>query len=953
VPYVVCQACGFRAYSAAVHANVEVCPVCGTPLPRRRADRLPGQQLVTTPALVGRPHVARAAVSSILSEIVDRLGRVPTFFEPALSNPEVLRELWRRMRFEWLDSPVPSDFRYSLVEALAQHSPWPWRAVVKDMGETSDGLSPLDVEALLAAPVQDVPHTPGPRPLDDWPEPGTAAFEELLALTLRFALDSPDEEIRTRLQALLGKPRFASLIALLTYLQTWRTFAQAHPAVAAGVPAPDRRAADQAELAVLEVDAAGAIVSFSPAAEELFDYSAEAIYGRPLTELFGDEARGALGRLIDEFAGAQNEPPRERSLHIVGRRRDNGVFDAWLRVANRRRNGERGAMTAIVDVGKAGARADPAAAYRVLVDLLGGGAVSLPPVVVLNAIAETLGWELVLVWRFDPGDAVLRCIGAHQPVGELSPEAQARAAAAIIPGEGIVGTVFESGTPVWVEDLTAGAGDRGEPVATADARSGLWLPVGTQGTVDGVLELLSLEHRRTDHVLLELFSTLAREATALLETERDPPPAPSGTPSAASVAGLAFDAAPVGMALVSLEDGTITEVNPAMCTQAGRVASELVGLSIDDLTEPADVGLDAGLMRQLLGGHIPSYQVDKRFRRADGTSFWGELSVALIRGYETAEPLYLVAQLSDVSERRRIDDTVHDSRARLASVFDEAPIGMAIVTLDGRWIEVNAACCETLGYTEAELLNKRLGDLIDPEDLETVQRYLRQLFAGEVLGYHVETRAIRADGERIWVQLSVSLAHDSDGSPAYVLAEVQDVTERKRLEQELEQGALRDLVTGLPNRTLLFDRLDQVGDRQVRNGSTFAVIFVGVDGIDAVAAGFGRGRADAALREVAARLQAALRIGDSVGRYGPDEFVLVCDDLENDDDARAIVRRVLELGHISIGDGDSAVHVKVTLGLTIVSEAGESPSLLVERADTAMQIARRRGIPSQEYAASL
>src|SRR5689334_734158 len=220
MPYVVCQACGFRAYSAAVHANVEVCPVCSTPLPRGRADRMLGQELANAPALLGRPHAGQSAVTAVLAEVVERLGRVPTFFEPALANPDVLRELWRRMRVDWLDSPVPASFRYALVEALAQRSPWPWRAVAKDMSESPETLSALDVEALLDAPVEDLPHTQGPRPLDDWPEPGTAPFAELLALTLRLALDRPDEEIRTRLQALLGKRRFASLIALLTYLQT-------------------------------------------------------------------------------------------------------------------------------------------------------------------------------------------------------------------------------------------------------------------------------------------------------------------------------------------------------------------------------------------------------------------------------------------------------------------------------------------------------------------------------------------------------------------------------------------------------------------------------------------------------------------------------------------------------------------------------------------------------------
>src|SRR3954465_11682877 len=98
MPYVVCQACGFRAYSAAVHANVEVCPVCSTPLPRRRATPMLSEELPSAPALRTRPHAAQGAVSAVLDEVVERLGTVPTFFESALANPEVLRELWRRMR---------------------------------------------------------------------------------------------------------------------------------------------------------------------------------------------------------------------------------------------------------------------------------------------------------------------------------------------------------------------------------------------------------------------------------------------------------------------------------------------------------------------------------------------------------------------------------------------------------------------------------------------------------------------------------------------------------------------------------------------------------------------------------------------------------------------------------------------------------------------------------------
>jgi PAS domain S-box-containing protein/diguanylate cyclase (GGDEF)-like protein len=274
---------------------------------------------------------------------------------------------------------------------------------------------------------------------------------------------------------------------------------------------------------------------------------------------------------------------------------------------------------------------------------------------------------------------------------------------------------------------------------------------------------------------------------------------------------------------------------------------------------------------------------------------------------------------------------------------------MGLATLDNRWLQVNEALCETLGYLEAELLSKPLSHLIVPEEMETIQRYLRQLLAGEVLGYHVETRAQRADGQIIWVQLSVSLVHDYEGAPAYVFAEIQDISERKRLEQELEQGTLLDAVTGLPSRTLLFDRLEQARARLERSGSPFVVMFAEAAGPEAVSARFGRERADAVLTELGARMVAAVRSGDTVARYSADEFVILCEDLENEEEASAIAARILDLGQFTVGDGESAVELSVTLGLTVAANDDDSPAGLVERADAAMNVAKGEGVGFQEY----
>src|SRR5436305_1562600 len=107
LPYLVCQSCGFRAYSAAGHASVDQCPVCGSRLPSRRRSRRPLEAIAEEPRL--------APVESLRQEIETRLGRVPALFEPAFADLDVIIELWRHTRIAWLDSPVPAQFRAALL----------------------------------------------------------------------------------------------------------------------------------------------------------------------------------------------------------------------------------------------------------------------------------------------------------------------------------------------------------------------------------------------------------------------------------------------------------------------------------------------------------------------------------------------------------------------------------------------------------------------------------------------------------------------------------------------------------------------------------------------------------------------------------------------------------------------------------------------------------------------
>jgi PAS domain S-box-containing protein/diguanylate cyclase (GGDEF)-like protein len=425
---------------------------------------------------------------------------------------------------------------------------------------------------------------------------------------------------------------------------------------------------------------------------------------------------------------------------------------------------------------------------------------------------------------------------------------------------------------------------------------------------------------------------------------------------AAACARLAFEGAPSGMALIGVESrrpGPIVEVNRAMAMITGREPADLLGRSFAEITDPADVDTDVELLDELLAGSIPAYAIEKRFLKADGEVFWGELDVSLIRDEETHEPRYLIAELADIDERKLIEDALHTSWDRFVGMFDDAPSGMGLASLGKRLIEINDTLCALLGYSEAELLGKPLTDFVVPDEQPAIERYLRELLDQEVRGYHVETRAVRGDGQEIWIELSVSLVHDYGGEPAYIFAQVRDISERKRIEAELEQGTLLDAATALPSRTLLFDRLGQARARLERNGAPFAVMFVRVEGHSEVETRFGRERAAGVLREMGARLVSALRAGDTVARYGSDEFVIVCEDLESEDEATVITERVLDLGRLTVGEGESCVETRVTVGFTVAATTDDDPALLVERADAAMHAARGESARYQEYCGSL
>lgn len=154
---------------------------------------------------------------------------------------------------------------------------------------------------------------------------------------------------------------------------------------------------------------------------------------------------------------------------------------------------------------------------------------------------------------------------------------------------------------------------------------------------------------------------------------------------------------------------------------------------------------------------------------------------------ENKNPLYLLGISEDITDRVKTEFALRESEERFREAFANSAIGMALVSLDGRWIQVNAVMCRILGYSEEELLKTDFQHLTYPEDLQLDLENVRRLLAGEIRSYHMEKRYMRKNGEAVWCQLSASLVRDHQGLPQIFVAQVQDIDEQKKARQELQQ----------------------------------------------------------------------------------------------------------------------------------------------------------------------
>ncbi len=328
--------------------------------------------------------------------------------------------------------------------------------------------------------------------------------------------------------------------------------------------------------------------------------------------------------------------------------------------------------------------------------------------------------------------------------------------------------------------------------------------------------------------------------------------------------------------------------------------------------------------------------------RRDGTEFPVEISLSPL---QTDEGLLVSSAIRDITERKRAVTELSAAEELFRGVFDSSPIGMALTDEGGRVGRVNDALCQLTGRSPAQLTDARLDALTHPHDVGYDRRALAALLSGERTQYKMETRFIHPSGEEVWVALQTTVVRDSAGEPQRFLVQAQDITHRRRYEENLHHLATHDPLTGLHNRSSFAAQLDAHADIVRRYGSDGALLLLDLDHFKYVNDTLGHHAGDQLIARIAKVLAARLRNGDVLARLGGDEFAALLPraDAETASLVASDLLQVLRAERISVpGTVDRTITASIGVAL-FEGDHGLTGQEVLVSADLAMYDAKEAG----------
>ena len=394
-----------------------------------------------------------------------------------------------------------------------------------------------------------------------------------------------------------------------------------------------------------------------------------------------------------------------------------------------------------------------------------------------------------------------------------------------------------------------------------------------------------------------------------------------------------LQSAPLGLGVLDVS-GRFVMANAALARAVGRPVSELLGEEAIGFLHPDEREPARESLRLLFAGSVSGTRWERRYLMPSGEVVWARVVTAGVPRPD-GPPREVVLQLQDITAER----AVAEAQLELASMV--SVLAEAVVTFDGGGLvrTWNGEAQRLLGWTPAQVLGRPFSASVPVERMAEHRDLMARLGRGETV--RLDEERMHSDGSRVPVHLTATPVLGPDGRMVSCICLMHDLRPRQRDIERLELLARRDPVTGLPNRQH-FDELLSRGLGRQGSDDVVGLLFLDLDRFKEVNDKHGHLLGDEFLRVIGARLRGALRPGDTVSRWGGDEFAVLVDRASGPDEIALVASRLLAALDRPLHVSGLVLDVSVSIGV-VAARAGDRPDELVAQGDAAMYLAKSRG----------